>query len=1033
MKTSKTIILVFLFAITFFYFSSENTYAGEDNSNNETTDEANAGGKVAEPDGDSLQEGEEGQNTDESAEKQVVSKKNKMQSLEKGMNDDRVVELKEKLSRLGFGSFDSLNNYFGETTEKALKEFQEYFSLSVTGIVDDLTLGKMEGVLSSPFQNGKRHEATITLKENLAILGFLSFENPTTLYGSGTEAGVKAFQEANGLPVSGIYEPITQEYVEGQITGPLQKGMYRDDAIELKENLVRLGFASFSNPNNYFGSQTEQAVEDFQAYYSVSVTGMVDENTLGKMGEVLSSPFQNGRRHEATITLKENLAILGFLSFKNPTTFYGSGTEAGVKAFQEANGLPVSGIYEPITQELVEEQITGPLKKGMYRNDAIALKEDLVRLGFASFSNPNNYFGSQTEQAVEDFQAYYSVSVTGMVDENTLGKMGEVLSSPFQNGKRHEATITLKENLAILGFLSFKNPTTFYGSGTEAGVKAFQEANGLPVSGIYEPITKEHVEDQITGPLKKGMYRDDAIELKENLVRLGFASFKDPNNYFGSQTEQAVEDFQAYYSLSKTGIADEPTLGKMEEVLSSPFQNGKRHEATIILKENLAVLGFLSFNNPTTLYGSETEAGVKAFQEANGLPVSGIYEPITKEHVEDQITGPLKKGMYRDDAIELKENLVRLGFASFSNPNNYFGSQTEQALRDLQGYYNLSKTGVANEDTLKKIEEVLSSPFQNGKRHEKTIEMKKDLNRLGFLSFNNPTTFYGPTTEAGVKAYQEHFNLPASGIAESTTLAKIDEILSSPFQKGKRHQDTIEIKEDLALLGYLNFSNPTTYYGTTTEKAVAQFQRSNKLPVSGIVDSITLEQIKVAVENRVVKIFLDPGHGAHDPGGRGYGLNEKDVVLDIALYASQILENNYTGVEVMLSRTNDVFVELEDRAKMANQWGADYFVSIHNNAFNGTANGFESFIFNGNVSNETETRQNEMHNFISNKLNVYDRGEKTANFSVLRNSNMPSILLEYLFIDNFTENSLLKNKSYRNFLGKTTADAIAHSFSLKKR
>ncbi|MEC2161146.1 N-acetylmuramoyl-L-alanine amidase family protein, partial [Virgibacillus halodenitrificans] len=201
-------------------------------------------------------------------------------------------------------------------------------------------------------------------------------------------------------------------------------------------------------------------------------------------------------------------------------------------------------------------------------------------------------------------------------------------------------------------------------------------------------------------------------------------------------------------------------------------------------------------------------------------------------------------------------------------------------------------------------------------------------------------------------------------------------------------------------------------------------------------DEVTLAEINNAVNNyspSVVKIFLDPGHGAQDPGGEGYGLKEKNVVLDIALKTADFLTKNYLGVAINLSRTSDRFLELEERAQLANTWGADYFVSFHNNAFNGSASGFESYIYSGNTSKETKEKQEKIHQYLASKINANDRGMKEANFSVLRNTNMPAILLEYLFIDNIVENSLLKNDRYREWLGEITAEALAQSFNLKKR
>ncbi|SDJ34229.1 N-acetylmuramoyl-L-alanine amidase, partial [Natribacillus halophilus] len=182
-----------------------------------------------------------------------------------------------------------------------------------------------------------------------------------------------------------------------------------------------------------------------------------------------------------------------------------------------------------------------------------------------------------------------------------------------------------------------------------------------------------------------------------------------------------------------------------------------------------------------------------------------------------------------------------------------------------------------------------------------------------------------------------------------------------------------------------------------------------------------------------VKIFIDPGHGGNDPGGIGQGLEEKDVALDISLHVAEVLEEDYVGVDVMMSRTTDEFIELPDRAAMANDWGADYFVSVHNNAFNGSASGFESFIFNGNVSSTTIEKQEEVHQYIANELTATDRGMKRENFSVLRNTAMSAILLELLFIDNATDAEMLGSPQGREELGHITADAIAHAWNIEAR
>src|SRR6476620_12283610 len=103
-----------------------------------------------------------------------------------------------------------------------------------------------------------------------------------------------------------------------------------------------------------------------------------------------------------------------------------------------------------------------------------------------------------------------------------------------------------------------------------------------------------------------------------------------------------------------------------------------------------------------------------------------------------------------------------------------------------------------------------------------------------------------------------------------------------------------------------------------------------------------------------MKLYLDPGHGGSDPGAQGNGLREKDITLDIALKIRTILMNGYENIEVRMSRTNDSSKSLSQRTNEANSWGADYYLSIHCNAYNGSAKGYEDFIHN-NLSDSSTT------------------------------------------------------------------------------
>lgn len=147
------------------------------------------------------------------------------------------------------------------------------------------------------------------------------------------------------------------------------------------------------------------------------------------------------------------------------------------------------------------------------------------------------------------------------------------------------------------------------------------------------------------------------------------------------------------------------------------------------------------------------------------------------------------------------------------------------------------------------------------------------------------------------------------------------------------------------------------------------------------------------------KIFIDPGHGGQDPGAIGAKSKEAENVLKVALALEKKLIAQ--GYEVRISRRTDTYLSLTQRAQLANAWGADIFLSLHDNsAVNKSATGFETYIFNGSVSSNTVRLQQFLHQAIVSKLGLRDRGMKRANFAVIRLTNMPAVLIEYGFISN---------------------------------
>jgi N-acetylmuramoyl-L-alanine amidase len=182
------------------------------------------------------------------------------------------------------------------------------------------------------------------------------------------------------------------------------------------------------------------------------------------------------------------------------------------------------------------------------------------------------------------------------------------------------------------------------------------------------------------------------------------------------------------------------------------------------------------------------------------------------------------------------------------------------------------------------------------------------------------------------------------------------------------------------------------------------------------------------------KIYLDAGHGGADAGAVGAnGLYEKNLVLKIQQYLISYLNSTYSDFTIKTTRTTDTFLSLSQRASQANSWGADAFMSIHVNAGGGT--GYEDYVYRS-ASNASKTFQSIVHGQVQPTLLSYNhpnRGRKSANYAVLRLTNMPAVLTEIAFIDNSTDAALLQNAAFLKSMGESYAKGIAVYLNLPRR
>ncbi|RKF03140.1 N-acetylmuramoyl-L-alanine amidase [Tenacibaculum lutimaris] len=257
------------------------------------------------------------------------------------------------------------------------------------------------------------------------------------------------------------------------------------------------------------------------------------------------------------------------------------------------------------------------------------------------------------------------------------------------------------------------------------------------------------------------------------------------------------------------------------------------------------------------------------------------------------------------------------------------------------------------------------------------------------------------------------------------------------------------------------------------------FRKYNISKISLIVITsltVLLGEISSVFAQKKYTVVLDAGHGGKDPGNLGNGFREKHIALRVALDVGKELSTS-KDIEVEYTRKKDVFVELHNRAKIANDKKADLFVSIHCDAFRRSdPHGASTFVLglSGNKENleiakkensvillednykqnydydpnspesviglsvlQEENLENSLgiaglvqNNFVALKRN--NRKVKQANFLVLRETVMPSVLIELGFLTNKAEGSFLNSRKGQLQMAKSIAQAIEKYFERLK-
>jgi N-acetylmuramoyl-L-alanine amidase len=342
--------------------------------------------------------------------------------------------------------------------------------------------------------------------------------------------------------------------------------------------------------------------------------------------------------------------------------------------------------------------------------------------------------------------------------------------------------------------------------------------------------------------------------------------------------------------------------------------------------------------------------------------------------------------------------------------------------------------------------------LRRGDRGREVVDLQTRLQALGFdLGDRGIDGVFRGETELAAKAFQQSLGLLADGLVGPITWREIVEAGYRPGgrllylrQPPFRGADVVELQRMLNDLGF----DPGAVNGlfdARTARAVRDFQKNAGLQDDGVVDAGVFQVLDTYATQTLGThqfpdksggyfpeglfsgaIVVDAAHGGRDPGYvTPKGLSEADLNLAVAQELAQILPAR----EVLLTRSDDEEVSAADRAFLANFSGAKMVVSIHHAAhWTPRACGTASFYFErlGYRSHRGYMAAIYLQRGVSRTLGTYDLGEFGRSYEILRETNIPAVVLEPLFLTNLRELELASDPYYPT----TVAEAIASALEL---
>ncbi len=340
----------------------------------------------------------------------------------------------------------------------------------------------------------------------------------------------------------------------------------------------------------------------------------------------------------------------------------------------------------------------------------------------------------------------------------------------------------------------------------------------------------------------------------------------------------------------------------------------------------------------------------------------------------------------------------------------------------------------------------MSDLIREGDHNERVNDVQSRLRSLGFEIGDVPGLF-GPATTEAVRAFQQRRDILSDGIVGPNTWSELVDAswrlgdrtlyLRHPFLRG---DDVHMLQSRLNALGF-DAGREDGIFGPDADKAVRAFQREYDIPEDGIygpmshraLNGLRIERAGTSARLREeihkdqsagleqALILIDPGHGGSDGGVTGSrGNREADLCWALATRVAD--EVSRLGARVRFTRTEAEGPDSSERARRANELDADLFISLHLNAHTeAPAEGSSTFFFGGSRRGEAlaERIQEELVN-----LGLRDCRSHARSYALLRETRMPAVLVEPVFISNEDEEKRLEEPEFMRDVAASIAHAV---------